>query len=453
MDKIKNVSIKRSMTLTFIITICMIGVFSGITIFMANQSQQEILKNKYLMVKSPDYERDKSTNKYTIDMDGSVVEWHGLSMAENIAYYGCYAAMIGLPVLSIIVGIGSAAALYYHMKLKAPILQLQEGMKRIQDNDLDFSIGYSSDDELGQLCRSMEKMRKELRYNSKALWETLRQRKLLNASVAHDLRTPITVLRGYVDFLEKNIPQDKLTEEMLMDTISSMQGAVLRLERYVECVRDVEKIEGIEMMFSASRSRKISIVAIIQSLAQFEKTYGKEGAEIIVDNCQCTLFGAFAPNSKTAEAMSQNLGKQTVLSGTVTRSSGRDGSNRQLQMIERPLMTVDELKSMPKGHFIAMKTGCHPMKTQLKLFFKWGIQFEDAYSIEEKSERKVQYADSKEVEAAVLKKFPPKKEAICPPKPVPMEFMDDFEAIDEEAVSRKRPPKTKKKRSSIEASL
>lgn len=247
MDKIKNVSIKRSMTLTFIITICMIGVFSGITIFMANQSQQEILRNKYLMVKSPDYELDKSTNQYTIDIDGSVVEWHGLSMAENITYYGCYTAMIGLPVLSIIIGIGSAAAIYYRMKLKAPILQLQEGMKRIQDNDLDFSIGYSSDDELGQLCRSMEKMRKELRHNNKTLWETLQQRKLLNTSVAHDLRTPITVLRGYLDFLEKNIPQDKLTEEMLMDTISSMQGAVLRLERYAECVRDVEKIESIEI--------------------------------------------------------------------------------------------------------------------------------------------------------------------------------------------------------------
>lgn len=247
MDKIKNASIKRSMTLTYIITICMIGVFSGITIFMANQSQQEILRNKYLMVKSPDYELDKSTNQYTIDIDGSVVEWHGLSMAENIAYYGCYAAMIGLPVLSIIIGIGSAAAIYYRMKLKAPILQLQEGMKRIQDNDLDFSIGYSSDDELGQLCRSMEKMRKELRHNNKTLWETLQQRKLLNTSVAHDLRTPITVLRGYLDFLEKNIPQDKLTEEMLMDTISSMQGAVLRLERYAECVRDVEKIESIEI--------------------------------------------------------------------------------------------------------------------------------------------------------------------------------------------------------------
>lgn len=176
-------------------------------------------------------------------------------------------------------------------------------------------------------------------------------------------------------------------------------------------------------------------MAIIQSLAQFEKTYGKEGAEIIVDNCQCTLFGAFAPNSKTAEAMSQNLGKQIVLSGSVSRSSGKDGASRSLQMIERPLMTVDELKSMPKGHFIVMKTGCHPMRTRLKLFFKWGIQFEDAYSISEKSERKVQYADSREVEAAVLENFPP--------KPVPIEFMKGFDSIDEDAVSKKRPPKTR----------
>lgn len=70
-------------------------------------------------------------------------------------------------------------------------------------------------------------------------------------------------------------------------------------------------------------------------------------------------------------------------------------------------MTVDELKSMPKGHFIVMKTGCHPMKTRLKLFFKWGIVFEDAYSISEKAERRVQYADSREVEKAVSEKTIP----------------------------------------------
>ncbi len=209
---------------------------------------------------------------------------------------------------------------------------------------------------------------------------------------------------------------------------------------YMDEVGTLPKIDGLEMIFSASRSRKVSIVAIIQSLAQFEKTYGKEGAEIIVDNCQCTLFGAFAPNSKTAEEMSRNLGKQTVLSGTVTRSSGNGGSNRQLQMIERSLMTVDELKSMPKGHFIVMKTGCHPTKTRLKLFFKWGIQFEEAYSIEEKSERKVQYANCREVEAAVLDKYPPKITE-C----VPVEFAERNEYTVTNFSEQKRSPRTRVK--------
>ena len=89
-----------------------------------------------------------------------------------------------------------------------------------------------------------------------------------------------------------------------------------------------------------------------------------------------------------------------------TRTAGRDGNNRQLQMIERPLMTVDELKSMPKGHFVVMKTGCHPMQTILKLFFKWGIVFEkEPYSIPEKSERKVYYSDAAEVENAIIGKY------------------------------------------------
>lgn len=146
------------------------------------------------------------------------------------------------------------------------------------------------------------------------------------------------------------------------------------------------EIDGLEMIFSASNSRKVSIMSIIQFIAQFEKTYSKESAAIIVDNCQCTLFGAFAPNSMTAETMFQYLGKQTVLSGLVLRSSGKDGGYCSLQMIERPLITVDELKSMPKCYFIVMKT-------RLKLLFKCDIQFENVYLIFEKSARKFHYAD------------------------------------------------------------
>ena len=125
-------------------------------------------------------------------------------------------------------------------------------------------------------------------------------------------------------------------------------------------------------MFSASRSRRLQIVPIIQSFAQLEKNYGKEGADVIIDNTQLTIFGGFAPNSTSAEMLSKALGSRTVMSGSVSRS--KNDPSQSLQMIERPLMTPDELKSLPKGTFVVMKTGFYPMKVKLKLFFKWGIK-------------------------------------------------------------------------------
>lgn len=247
MGKIKTKPLKTSMAVTFFITICVTALLSSVTIFAANQVQHEILKKRYMTINSPDFQVDENTGNYILDIDNNNITWQPLSRWDTVVYYGSYAAMVGLPVFYIAVGIGAAAAVYYRKKLREPITQLQNGVERIQEDNLDFHIEYDGDDELGRLCCSMEKMRRELRQKHKALWESLEQRKLLNASVSHDLRTPITVLKGYLDYLEKNIPQDKLTEDMLFDTVSSMQGAVNRLELYVESVRDIEKIENIEI--------------------------------------------------------------------------------------------------------------------------------------------------------------------------------------------------------------
>lgn len=190
------------------------------------------------------------------------------------------------------------------------------------------------------------------------------------------------------------------------------------------------KIEGAEAMFSASRSRRISIVAIIQSFAQLDKNYGREGQEIITDNTQLTIFGGFVPNSQSAEVLSKALGEQTVLSGSV--SHGRDKS-QSLQMIGRPLMTPDELKSMPKGQFIVMKTGTHPMISPLKLYFKWGIEFEEPYVLEDKGARKVTYMSKDGLMREVEMKYPQKK------KVLPVEFDVEF---DEELPKRRKPLKT-----------
>ena len=158
-------------------------------------------------------------------------------------------------------------------------------------------------------------------------------------------------------------------------------------------------------LFSAGRSRRLTLVPIIQSLAQLEKNYGKEGSEIIQDNVQDTIFGGFAPNSKTAEVLSKSLGSYTVQSGSVSKGGGKDGASRSLQMMERPLMTPDELKSIPKGEFVVMKTGSHPMRTRLRLFLDWGITFGETYQTPEHGQRKVYYAGRQELEAAIQNRY------------------------------------------------
>ena len=168
-------------------------------------------------------------------------------------------------------------------------------------------------------------------------------------------------------------------------------------------------------LFSAGRSRKLTLVPIIQSLAQLEKNYGKEGAEIIGDNCQDTIFGGFAPNSQTAETLSKALGSRTVLTGSV--SKGKDNTSQSLQMAERALLSPDELKNLPKGNFVVMKTGTHPMRTKLQLYFKWGISFEEPYQVPERSQREVYYAGKEELLMNIKKSLYSQPQPVTASKP------------------------------------
>mgnify|MGYP000296712131 CR=1 FL=1 len=156
-------------------------------------------------------------------------------------------------------------------------------------------------------------------------------------------------------------------------------------------------------LFSAGRSRRLTLVPIIQSIAQLEKNYGKEGAEILTDNCQDTIFGGFAPNSQTAEVLSKALGSRTVMSGSISR--GKNDTSQSLQMIERPLMTPDELKSIPKGHFIVMKTGTIHADPPAAVPGV-GDHFGEPYQVPQRAARKVYYASKAELTSAIYRAFP-----------------------------------------------
>lgn len=203
----------------------------------------------------------------------------------------------------------------------------------------------------------------------------------------------------------------QMYREMLI--VADKNGGRLdnRVMYYCDELGTMPKIDGLESMFSAARSRKISIIAIIQSLSQFDEKYGKEGSEIIRDNCQNTMYGGFAPNSTSAKILSEALGTYTAMSGSITYSGEKklfreNVASRTVDMIERPLMTESELKSIPIGCFILTRTGHNPFKVKLKYYKDWGINFEKKYKIPANPERKPKYADKNDICDAVCDSNP-----------------------------------------------
>jgi type IV secretion system protein VirD4 len=175
-------------------------------------------------------------------------------------------------------------------------------------------------------------------------------------------------------------------------TFADEQGGKLKKKVlfFLDEFGSIPKIESAEMMFSASRSRGIGIIAIIQSFAQLEKNYGREGCSVICDNAQLTIFGGLSPNSSDASKLSQSLGKETMQSGSVTVGNKLNSTN--YSMIEHPLLSPVELKRLPKGEFIIMKSGSYAMKSKLKLYKDWGITFDCPFEIKRKPPRPVAYA-------------------------------------------------------------
>ncbi len=237
----------------------------------------------------------------------------------------------------------------------------------------------------------------------------------------------------------------QLYREML--TIADEHGGKLpnRVMVFADEIGTIPKIQSMEMMFSAGRSRRISMVPIIQSFAQLERNYGKEGAAIIIDNCQDILFGGFAPNSESAEILSKALGNQTVMSGSISR--GKNDPSQSLQMIQRPLMTPDELKTLPKGQFILAKTGCNPMRTKLPLFLHWGICLDKEFIEEERAVRKVVYADRYELEQEIARQsgeeeedLPEWRQPVSPADETPYRIRRDPSRVPRRPVERAGKP-------------
>ena len=148
-----------------------------------------------------------------------------------------------LPILIYIGALFVTASMFYRLKLKEPLALLIKGASRIIENDLDFTIEAKSQDELGQLCIAFETMRKTLMDNNRELWRQTEERKRLNAAFSHDLRNPITVLKGSAKMAKKCVADG--SAEQIADNLSRMESYISRIERYVETMSSIQKLEEI----------------------------------------------------------------------------------------------------------------------------------------------------------------------------------------------------------------
>ena len=157
-------------------------------------------------------------------------------------------AICTLPTLTYLVCFILAGVVFSRSKIKKPLMILTTSARRIAANDLDFSIEYYGNDEMGLLCKAFEKMRSALENNSREMWRQMNERRKLNAAFSHDLRTPLTVIEGHLGILQKYTPQGKISADDIMQTYATMAEQIERLKNYASSMNTLQRLEDIPIV-------------------------------------------------------------------------------------------------------------------------------------------------------------------------------------------------------------
>lgn len=218
MERMKNMGLKKSFVLLsvmgVVISLLLIGVVFMICKAITDQypsgGMSITAEGIVRKLESPTREQERVMN---------ILGW--------IELFACILIPVGC--------LGIASLLFYQLKLKKPISVLQSGTERIREHDLAFTIPEISGDELGQVCAAFETMRAEMVRTNQELWRQAEERKRLNAAFSHDLRNPVTVLKGTVKLLRQGTADERALERL--------EAYVLRLERYVEAMSSIQRLE------------------------------------------------------------------------------------------------------------------------------------------------------------------------------------------------------------------
>ena len=183
-----------------------------------------------------------------------------------------------LAVILIIVFTDAILMMWVYSSVVHPLGRLQEATKKIRDGNLDFALEVENDDEIGQLCQDFEEMRMRLKENAEEKIQYDKENKELISNISHDLKTPITAIKGYV--------------EGIMDGVASSPE---KLDRYIRTIynkaNDMDKLIDELTFYSKIDTNKIPYTfSKINVASYFRDCVDEVGLEMEARNIELGYF-------------------------------------------------------------------------------------------------------------------------------------------------------------------
>jgi signal transduction histidine kinase len=198
---------------------------------------------------------------------------HMINLVENSGFYNFIEFLQTLmPVTIAAASVFVTAVIFYRFKLKKPIDALTDGINHIELQDLDFKIDCRSEDELGALCRAFDSMRIKLKETFLSLWNEQEKKILLTRALAHDLRTPLSVLKGHNDLMRISLQSGEADKAELSEMVDVIGENISRMECYLDNVREIHSLEDWELNVQNISLQEISSNILSMNILRSEIT-------------------------------------------------------------------------------------------------------------------------------------------------------------------------------------
>ena len=273
MEKIRNLSVRKTIFLYIAIALFCSSVLSAVIVRISQRTQQNIWWN--YVDKDAFFEAVEREGPYHV-ADYSRPGAYEMTQSDYfVSEVLCDFIQTYTVLILSMAGSCGAVLLFYRNKLRKPMEELARGSKKIAENQLDFHISYENEDEMGVLCREFERMREQLARNNQALWRTVEEEKMLQAAIAHDIRAPLSVLKGYQEMLTEYLAGEDIDMGQAREMLSESGRQIERMDAFVEAMRKLSSLENRRLTPGNLSARQLE-KEIQGEITVLEKEYGKQ---------------------------------------------------------------------------------------------------------------------------------------------------------------------------------